>query len=183
MNKYNDATVLVVDDEKEIRNMLKEMLITMDCRVLEAANGIEGLEILAKQHDKISLILSDIKMPRMDGIQFLTEVERLYPKTVYMLLSAYGDKENMHKALRMHVYDFIEKPFTLDIFKTRVSNALEFSEHQKLIKTLLKHYLSNTCPAFDIDKFEHMNIEEQNRILQIGVGLVNLQETGRQLKK
>lgn len=117
------GTVLVVDDDPDIREVLKDRLESQNCRVLEAANGRESLEILEKQNPQIMLL--DIEMPDMNGLQVLKEVrKRGYDVTVVMI-TAYGTIERAVQAMKQGAYDFISKPFEPDHVALTVQKALE----------------------------------------------------------
>jgi len=104
--------VLIVDDEKYVRMGIKEETDwdLIDCVVVgEASNGEEGLQI-AKE-TKPDLVISDIRMPKMDGILFAEKLRDLLPETKVIFLTAYDEFEYARKALRLGISDYILKPF------------------------------------------------------------------------
>jgi len=104
--------VLVIDDEENMRHMLKTMLEKSDYFVACAGDGVEGLEKMALAD--FDYVLCDIKMPRMDGIAFLNEAVLRHPDKIYIMMSAYGSVETALEALKKGAYDYISKPFKTD---------------------------------------------------------------------
>jgi len=104
--------VLVIEDEENMRHMLKTMLEKSDYLVACAGDGMEGLEQMAT-HD-FDYILCDIKMPRMDGMAFLREAVLRHPEKGYIMMSASGTVESALEAINKGAYDYISKPFKTD---------------------------------------------------------------------
>ncbi len=104
--------VLIVDDEDNMRRMLRVMLSKAGYQVSEAANGAEALASMAKDH--FDFILCDIRMPEMDGMQFLQEAQGKFPEKTVIMMSAYGTIETALEAMKMGAYDYISKPFKSD---------------------------------------------------------------------
>jgi two-component system response regulator AtoC len=104
--------ILIIDDEKNMRHMLKTMLIKAGYAVKSAADGIEGLRLL--NEFEFEVILCDIKMPRMDGMTFLSQARKKYPEKTYIMMSAYGSIETAVEAMKKGCYDYISKPFKPD---------------------------------------------------------------------
>jgi len=104
--------VLVIDDEDNMRHMLKTMLGKAGYTVETAADGVEGLQLL-KTSD-FDFVLCDIKMPRMDGMTFLEEAKEEHPEKTYIMMSAYGTIEVAVEAMKEGAYDYISKPFKSD---------------------------------------------------------------------
>jgi len=101
-------TILVVDDEPDIRLMLEDYLMD-EYTVLTARDGVEALEIIAEKQDGIDLVITDIRMPRMDGMSLLREIKTNYPEIGVMVISAYGDIRTAVEAIRKGAYDYIPK--------------------------------------------------------------------------
>ena len=112
--------ILLVDDDKELREELRESFSEYD--VTEAVNGRQALEILAKPNE-IDLVLLDVMMPDINGIDVLKEIRQKYPELGIIILTGFSSVNIAIDALRNHADDFIEKP--LDIEKTKdVINAI-----------------------------------------------------------
>jgi two-component system, NtrC family, nitrogen regulation response regulator NtrX len=114
--------ILVIDDEKSIRQTLKEILEYEGYSVTTVENGIDGLGVLKDR--KFDIILCDIKMPRMDGIEFLEHALKIVDSPVVMI-SGHGTIETAVEALKKGAYDYISKPLDLNRLLVSVRNALE----------------------------------------------------------
>jgi len=136
------AKILVIDDEKPIRNTLQEILEYEDHEVEIASDGFEGLE--KAKESKYDIILCDIKMPNMDGIEVLEKLELVSPDVPVIMISGHGSVENAVEALKKGAYDFIEKPLELNRLLVTIRNALERKdlvvETKKLKRKVSKTY-------------------------------------------
>lgn len=108
-NKYN---ILVIDDEQNMRHMLKALLNTHEFQVDTAANGKAALKMVAQQN--YDYILCDIKMPHMDGMAFLETAKSCIADSTVIMMSAYGNIDTALEAIKAGAYDFISKPFKTD---------------------------------------------------------------------
>ncbi len=104
--------VLIIDDEDNMRHMLKIMLGKAGYAVESAANGVEGIQHMGDSD--FDFVLCDIRMPRMDGMTFLEEARESYPEKTYIMMSAYGTIETALEAMKKGAYDYISKPFKAD---------------------------------------------------------------------
>lgn len=116
------SRILVIDDEKSIRNTLKEILEYEKFIVDDAAEGIEGLRLL--KENKYDAILCDIKMPKMDGIEVLEQVQKETDVPVIMI-SGHGTIDTAVEAIRKGAYDYIAKPLDLNRLLVTVRNATD----------------------------------------------------------
>jgi len=115
--------VLVVDDEAHIRESLEKILVKEGLEVAQAATGQEALEVLRER--SISVAVCDLRMPLMDGVQFLKAARAMRPETEIILMTGYGTVQTAVEAMRLGAYDFIEKPFKrLELIKS-VQKAIE----------------------------------------------------------
>ncbi len=105
----NDISILVVDDEAMMRNLLEKILVREGYAVKTAGNGVEALELL--QHENFELIISDMKMPNMDGFELLKAVKQEYPNINVIIMTAYGDTYTVKDALLLGADEYITKPF------------------------------------------------------------------------
>ncbi|MCB0395341.1 MAG: sigma-54-dependent Fis family transcriptional regulator [Flavobacteriales bacterium] len=117
------AKILVIDDEKSIRNTLRDILEYEKFEVTEAADGKEALDLAAKT--KFDVILCDIKMPKMDGIEVLEKLNDLAPESPVVMISGHGNVETAVDALKKGAYDYISKPLDLNRLLVTVRNALD----------------------------------------------------------
>ena len=118
----NNKTILVVDDEQNVRQLICKVLEKESFTVLTACNGSEGLEIFHK--NSIDLIISDIKMPEMSGIEFLHKVKEEEPGIGFILITAFATTETAIDAIRSGAQDYITKPFDLKEIVTTVRKIL-----------------------------------------------------------
>lgn len=128
--------LLIVDDEKAIRNALKDILEDEGYQVSEAADGEAGWTIL--QAEKIDAVLCDIKMPKMDGIELLDKAVGEGIDTPFIMISAHGTIDTAVEATKKGAYDFLQKPPDLNRLLLTVRNALDKSNLQTETKRLKK---------------------------------------------
>ena len=122
--------ILVVDDELDMLNLLKRSLEPeLDCLVDTAANAEEALKLL--NHGWYDLVLADIKMPGMGGLELLRIMRDEYPETTVIMMTAYGDIDTAVEAMKSGAYDFITKPFEHDSLIFRLEKGLERSRLKK----------------------------------------------------
>lgn len=105
----NAVTILVVDDEPVMRSLLNKILTRDGYMVLVAAGGREALDILGRQ--RIDIVVSDLKMPEMDGLELLRIVKETYPQVAIIMMTAYGDTYTVKDALLLGADEYITKPF------------------------------------------------------------------------
>jgi two-component system, NtrC family, nitrogen regulation response regulator NtrX len=117
------AKILIIDDERAIRNTLREILEYEDYIVEDIDNGVDGLEIIKK--GEIDLVLCDIKMNKMDGMEVLTEGLATQPDLPFIMISGHGNIETAVEASKRGAFDFISKPPDLNRLLITVRNALE----------------------------------------------------------
>lgn len=129
-------TVLVIDDEEFLCKKLKESLSDDGFLVSTANDGETGL--LLARRDNPDLILLDLKLPDMDGIEALRQISGMDPRPVTILMSGHGNVDMAVSAIKMGAYDFIEKPFSLDKLKIIIKNALDNVGLKKNLDTRLR---------------------------------------------
>lgn len=117
------AKILIIDDERAIRSTLREILEYEDYEVEDVDNGVDGLQLIEKKD--FDLILCDIKMNRMDGMEVLTEGLALKPDLPFIMISGHGTVETAVEASRKGAFDFISKPPDLNRLLITVRNALD----------------------------------------------------------
>lgn len=129
MNK--PATILVVDDEEGIRDLLKYELGAQGHEVVTAANGEEAIEKIKSR--RFHLAISDIKMPKMDGLELLSAIKRVDPELEVIMATGFATIDTAVLAMKNGAYDFVQKPFQLDEMFSAVERALERKEFKTLI--------------------------------------------------
>lgn len=130
------SKILLIDDEASIRQTLKEILEYEKYQVEEVANGEEGLKKIESQH--FDLVLCDIKMPKMDGMELLNAVYDKGIEIPFIMISAHGTIDNAVEATKKGAFDFISKPPDLNRLLVSVRNALDKSNLIAETKTLRK---------------------------------------------
>lgn len=117
------ANILIIDDEKAIRKTLGEILSYEGYKIEEAADGEEGLKKFGNQ--VYDLVLCDIKMPRMDGIEFLEKAREINPDVPVIVISGHGNIETAVEAVKKGAFDYISKPPDLNRLLITLRNALD----------------------------------------------------------
>lgn len=117
------SSILIIDDEKAIRKTLTEILGYEGYKIDEAADGEEGLRKFSEKN--YDLVLCDIKMPKLDGIEFLERAKELNPETPIIIISGHGNIETAVEAVKKGAYDYISKPPDLNRMLITLRNALE----------------------------------------------------------
>lgn len=130
------ARILIIDDEKSIRRTLREILEYENFKVEEAADGLEGLTLVQKE--KFDIILCDIKMPKMDGMEALNKFMEANVDAPIIMISGHGNIETAVEAVKKGAYDFIQKPLDLNRLLVTIRNALDKSNLVSETKTLRK---------------------------------------------
>jgi response regulator RpfG family c-di-GMP phosphodiesterase len=114
---------LIVDDEPRLRQAMVHLMRADGFHCVEASNGLEALEKLAQQ--AFSLVLSDLRMPKMDGLELLREIRGQYSDIAVVMITAVADVETAVSCLGVGAADYVIKPYQLDDVRARVSQALE----------------------------------------------------------
>lgn len=115
--------ILVVDDEESIREFLNIMLKKEGYDVTCVEDGQKADEVLRKK--TFEMVISDLQMPHITGLELLKIVKENYPNTLFMLITAFGTTETAVDAMKMGAYDYITKPFKLDEVRINIANALK----------------------------------------------------------
>jgi DNA-binding NtrC family response regulator len=119
------STILVVDDDPEIRDVLCEALTQQGYDTCTADNGAQALEILSTRRAPIELVITDLMMPVMDGGEFTRRVHDRWPHTAILLMTGYGNDVTVRTALHDTRAAFLPKPFKLGDLATCVASLLE----------------------------------------------------------
>lgn len=136
------SRILVVDDEESIREFLEIMLKKEGYEITLAEDGQKAIDLLAKK--SFDMIISDLQMPNVTGIELLKHVRDSYPDIVFMMITAFGTTETAVDAMKMGAYDYLTKPFKIDEVRLNIANALRSKnlevENKVLKKELNKEY-------------------------------------------
>ena len=125
-----EKVILVVDDESRIRKLIKDFLVKENFSVLEAGDGEEALDIFEKNSNKISLIVLDVMMPKLDGWSVLRQI-RQASKVPVIMLTARGEEQDELFGFELGVDEYITKPFSPKILVARIKAILNRTEKQE----------------------------------------------------
>ena len=137
--KYN---ILVADDDAEMVNLLEEILQKEGYSVTKAFMGKEALSAI--KENIFDMIITDIRMPEIGGLDILRAIKKTHPETIVLLITAFGTIETAISAMKEGAYDYIAKPFRIDEIRILVKRALEqqqiLKEYEYLQKGLKEKY-------------------------------------------
>jgi two-component system, NtrC family, nitrogen regulation response regulator NtrX len=168
------AKILIVDDETPIRRTLRDILEFEGYDVEEA---VDGLECVAKvQKEKFDVVITDIKMPKMDGIEALERLQILSPETPVIMVSGHGTIDTAVEAVKKGAFDFISKPPDLNRMLITVRNALDRSELVNTTQVLRKQVkgakgvtmIGESAPILEIKKMLERVAPTESRVLITG---------------
>ncbi len=129
MAQKKGIRILVVDDEPGMRDFLCYELTDAGYDVFTACDGLEAMAHFEKQ--PFPLIITDIMMPKMDGLQLLSRIKQIDPGVEVIMATGFGVVEHAVKAMKNGAFDFIQKPYTIQEMMGAVDKALEKSRQQK----------------------------------------------------
>ncbi|TGQ09694.1 MULTISPECIES: response regulator [unclassified Mesorhizobium] len=118
------AKLLIVEDDESVRTLAARALERDGHHVTIATDGAQGLDTIRQAHGGYDLVVSDIRMPEMDGIEMATAAAREFPTMKIMLMTGYADQRERAEELNGIILDVVQKPFTLAEIRARVGKAL-----------------------------------------------------------
>jgi two-component system, NtrC family, response regulator AtoC len=128
------ARILIVDDEQDILDTLPEVLNKWGHQTFVAANGVEALKVF--NENPVDFVITDIKMPQMDGLELLKNLIAKDKNTMIIFLTGYPSLDSAISAMRSGAYDYLVKPVNLDELKLRLERGIERKEHIKSLPIL-----------------------------------------------
>ncbi len=128
------AKILIVDDERDILETLPEVLEKWGHETYVALNGFEALKVF--QRNSVDFIITDIKMPQMDGLELLQKIQEIDKHCMVIFLTGYPSLDSAISAMRSGAYDYLVKPVNLEELKLRIERGLERKEHIKSLPLL-----------------------------------------------
>lgn len=126
--------ILLVDDEKNMLAMLERVLKKDDTEILKAVSGKEAIKLVKKEQPH--LVIMDLQMPEMDGITAFTEIKKIAPKQLVIMMTGFGTTNTAIEAMKLGAYDYITKPFDPPKMQEVVTSALKASELMNEVVTL-----------------------------------------------
>jgi len=137
------ANVLLVDDEVSFVETFSERLELRDFEISKAFSGEEALQVL-DENKNVEVVILDVKMPGMDGIETLTEIKRKYPLVEVMMLSGHADVASAIDGMKQGAFDYLMKPVDMDQIITKVTEAVakKRQHEEKIIQARIKEITS-----------------------------------------
>ena len=154
-----ENNILIVDDESRMRKLIKDFLVAKGYNILEAEDGEKALEIFEQNCSKISLILLDVMMPKLDGWSVLRQI-RQESKVPIVMLTARGEEQDELFGFELGVDEYISKPFSPKILVARVEAILKRSEPEEKV---LKEY-----GGIEIDK-EGRTVKVEGKLIELSL--------------
>ena len=131
--KPSKYTILVVDDQELLRNMIVTFLSKLGHSCVTAIDGVDALDKM--KGDKIDAVVTDKRMPNMDGITLASKISMQYPDLPIMIMTAFDEEDTAGLAICAGARDFIKKPFSLNEFSVRLHKMINDSEAQRRMKS------------------------------------------------
>lgn len=137
------AKILVIDDEKTILDNIKFVLELDNNEVITVLSSEEGLETFKKNFNDIDVVLTDMKMPKLSGMDILREIKKIMPEMSVIILTGHGDLENAILAMKEGAFEYLKKPVTADNLTIAINNAVNkknlLLENARMHRELLEH--------------------------------------------
>jgi len=127
LGKQSPKRILLVDDEENARIGLSRLLANEGFIVDSVSNGFEALSYLRQQN--VDLIISDINMPEMNGITFLKEIHKSFPKSNVIMITAYGGVESYIEAMNLGAFEYVNKPVKIEELKSILKKIFKETGH------------------------------------------------------
>ena len=137
------ARILIAEDDDNVRRFVAQALTLAGHESLEASDGALAVEIMSEEQGRFDLLLSDIKMPIMDGIALALDVGARFPKVKILLMTGFADQRERAHGLDALIYDVITKPFSLDMLLAKVGDALSGKPVE--IVSLTRRHTNEVC--------------------------------------
>jgi len=168
--KKSSAKILIVDDKEQMRDVLRKFLAAEGYAVETAADGADALAKFAA--NSFELVLSDIKMPAMDGAELLAEILKINPRVIVILMTAFGSIEAAVEAIKRGATDYVSKPFQMEDVLFRIARALKERKLEKRVADLEGEIRKNSA----IEKIVG-NSQKIKRLKQIIERIAPLEDT------
>ncbi|CAH2031576.1 response regulator [Trichlorobacter ammonificans] len=179
--------ILCVDDERNVLRSLERIFLDDDYEIVLAGSGEEGLNVLKEAGNTFQVVISDYRMPVMNGVDFLKQVFALWPDTVRIVLSGYADAGAIVAAINEgHIYKFIPKPWNDDELRVTIQNCLERYFLLKRNQELLDELTEANQVLEEKVRQRTEDLELRNKALEFSqtmlgnlpVGVVGIDENG-----
>lgn len=134
------AKLLLVDDETAFLDAMTRRLNKRDFEILTATSGFEALEVLSESGEKIEVVILDVKMPGMDGVETLSEIKRKFPLIEVIMLTGHATVDSAIDGMKQGAYDYLMKPCDMEVLVTKVNEATgkKRRHEEKIIEARMK---------------------------------------------
>jgi DNA-binding NtrC family response regulator len=119
----NPPKILIVDDDQVALRNLRHILVKEGCEVATSLTGLRAMELL--EEEEYDLVLTDLRMPMVDGMEILERTRHLYPDSEVIMITGYAKQDSAIEAIKAGAYNYLVKPYKLDEFRKVVREALE----------------------------------------------------------
>lgn len=172
-----EIKILCVDDEQNVLNALKRLFLDEEYTILTAASGKDGLKILKREG--VQIIISDYRMPGMNGVDFLKEARKKWPDTVRIVLSGYADTAAIVSAINEgQIYKFVPKPWNDEELKVTISNAIERYHLFKKNKEFTEELQRKNDELTRLNKELKSHLEFRSKALSIQQNILDAMPVG-----
>ncbi len=177
----NERVLLLVDDEENLLQAMRRLFRNDGYRILTASSGSQALEIL--QENVVGVVISDQRMPEMSGVEFFSQVKKLYPETIRIILSGYTELESVTEAVnRGAVYKFLTKPWDDGWLRENIDEAFnnyELARENKRLTVELKNSNESLTDANkELEKYAALNFKllqvSQELLENLPIGIVGV---------
>ncbi|WP_164848200.1 response regulator [Halobacteriovorax sp. HLS] len=168
--------VLIADDETEIREILENEVSSVfegeNIEFFFAADGLEAVDLI-KEHGP-DLVLTDMKMPRMNGVDLIRYTRQIKKEPIIIMISAFGDRETLVNTMRLGAFDFFEKPFSEDQLKICLLRVKNFIQFKRTMFNQIKLFLQdeNVREETIEQVFEFVNSISKERYTSVGESFI-----------
>ena len=163
------ARILIVDDEKAVRESLEELLILEDYQVESAASGEKALEILGEKD--IDLVLLDIKMPGVDGVEVMKQTKKYHPDTKVIVITGHGSLESAIEAIRSGAEDYLLKPYDTGDILASIGKALSEKAAKQRKELLIEQLESSLDQLKDVEGIRTPDVPAR-RVINLAQGIM-----------
>ncbi|OEU72351.1 MAG: hypothetical protein BA874_09145 [Desulfuromonadales bacterium C00003068] len=174
--------ILFVDDEPNVLRSLRRLFMDEDrYELLIAESGAAGLEIMEQEAGSVCVVVSDYRMPGMNGVEFLSQVNERWPKTIRIVLSGYADTASVVEAINIgHIYKFIPKPWNDDELQVNIANAVDTcilnQQNDKLAEELAQRNRQLQDVNANLETLVHertADLELRTKVLQVAQDILD----------
>lgn len=173
---YTNYSLLIADDEEMIREDLAEEMANVCANIFKACNGIEALKVF--QDKRIDVAFVDARMPQMDGLELLHKIREKSPDTVCIVISGSLEREVLKESFVLGAYDFIEKPYNLNVIRQTAQRAFEKSFFQRERRSLLE-FLVCTYAKTTALEFRKLSPQSQSEMMKVALGVFRMNVANR----